>query len=247
MTEKNSAAVALITGASRRIGRQIAIELHRAGYNIAVHYHHSKDEAAELAQILNSQRTNSCTSFQADILDTQTLKLLVDKVANHWGQLDLLVNNASTFFPTPHITPNDDDWNNLMGTNLKAPYYLSLAAIPHLKKTAGNIINIVDIYGLQPLKNHSVYCMAKSALVMMTKSLAKDLAPEIRVNGVAPGAILWPENASTLDLEKQQTVINRTALKRQGSANDIAKTVRFLAMNADYVTGQIIKVDGGRF
>ena len=247
MSNTDTAPVAFLTGASRRIGKQTAIELHQAGYNIAIHYHQSSEAAQELAETLNQSRDNSCSIFQADITCTETLKPLIESVSKKWQRLDLLVNNASSFFPTSIEEPKLEEWDNLMGTNLKAPYFLSVAAVPELKKTKGNIINIIDIYGLQPLKNHSIYCMAKAGLAMMTKSLAIELAGDIRVNAVAPGAIIWPESNNPLNQERQQKIIQNTALKRQGSAEDIAKAVRFLAVDGSYVTGQIIKVDGGRF
>ncbi len=247
MSKNLSASVALITGASRRIGKQIAIELHRNQFNIVVHYHQSQQPAIELAETLNTIRQNSCIIIQADLTDNQALNLLVSKSAKQWGKIDLLVNNASTFFPTKLQDSNQSEWDNLFATNLKAPYFLSQAALPYLTETKGSIINIIDIYGIQPLLNHSIYCMAKAGLVMMTKSLAKELAPNIRVNGIAPGAILWPQTDAEEDRQKQQKIIQKTALKRQGAAEDIAKTVNFLALEANYITGQIIKVDGGRF
>ncbi len=248
MKQIQSTPVAFITGASKRIGRQIAIELHQAGFNVAVHYHHSVKQATELAKKLNCDREGSCEIFQADITQTQQLSPLIKSVIAKWQRLDLLINNASSFYPTPvSETEQQNHWDNLLGTNLKAPYFLSIAAIPALKKSQGSIINIVDIYALQPLLNHSIYSIAKAGLVMMTKSLATELAGDIRVNGVAPGAILWPENNTQEDSSKQKKIIQKTALKRQGSAEDIAKVVRFLALDADYITGQIIKVDGGRF
>jgi pteridine reductase len=247
MSKLEIAPVAFLTGASRRIGKQTAIELHQAGYNIAIHYHQSSQAAEELCETLNSIRDNSCVSFHADITRVESLQPLIDSVTQKWGRLDLMVNNASSFYPTSLTHPNLEEWDNLMGTNLKAPYFLSVAAIPELKKAKGNIVNLIDIYGLNPLKNHSIYCMAKAGLAMMTKSLALELAPDIRVNGVAPGAIIWPENNHLLNQQRQQKIIQKTALKRQGSAQDIAKAVRFLAIDGSYLTGQIIKVDGGRF
>ncbi len=247
MSKNLSASVALITGASKRIGKQIAIELHRNQFNIVVHYHQSQQPAIELAETLNTIRQNSCIIIQADLTDNQALNLLVSKSAKQWGKIDLLVNNASTFFPTKLQDSNQSEWDNLFATNLKAPYFLSQAALPFLTETKGSIINIIDIYGIQPLLNHSIYCMAKAGLVMMTKSLAKELAPNIRVNGIAPGAILWPQSDAEEDRQKQQKIIQKTALKRQGAAEDIAKTVNFLVLEANYITGQIIKVDGGRF
>jgi len=256
MAENSTPKVALISGASKRIGQQIARQLHRHNFNILVHYQHSKTEAKALAAELNQLRKNSCDIYQADITQIQTLKPLIKHTAECWGRLDLVINNASSFYPTPLTDSTQAEWDNLIGTNLKAPYFLSQAAVPHLQKSHGSIINIVDIYGIQPLANHSIYSIAKAGLVMMTKALATDLAPHIRVNGIAPGAIIWPENNSLEDTSdnssdkiseaKQQQIIQTTALKRQGCAEDIAHAVDFLAMDADYVTGQIIKVDGGR-
>jgi len=235
---------ALITGASRRIGAVIARTLHSAGMNITLHYRGSKDEAEAMAEAFNTTRENSCIALRLDLHDTTSLPQLIEQSQQHWGRLDCLVNNASSFYPTHVGKMTEQHWDDLMGSNLKAPLFLSQAAAPYLKQTQGNIINIVDIHAQQPMKNHTIYCAAKAGLAMMTKSLAKELGPDIRVNGVAPGAIMWPENE--LDAETQDEILGRTALKRSGMPEDIAATVLFLTKDAHYITGQIIPVDGGR-
>ncbi len=253
MTYPVSQKVAIITGASKRIGREIAIQLHKHGFNVAIHYHHSKIEAETLTKNLNSVRTHSAITVTGNLLNLEIFPQLVEAVIDKWGQLDLLVNNASSFYPSPvdesilNLESTQQSWDDLMGTNLKAPYFLSLASIPFLKLTQGKIINIVDIYGLKPLIHHSIYSMAKAGLVMMTKSLAKELAPDIEVNAIAPGAILWPENGAEISLEKQKKIVANTAMKKQGRPVDIANAVSFLACDSQYLTGNIIKVDGGRF
>ena len=235
---------ALITGASRRIGAVIARTLHAAGMNITLHYRGSQAEADALRDELNAQRENSCIAVRLDLHKTAELPALVEQSQQHWGRLDLLVNNASSFYPTHIGKMTEQHWDDLMGSNLKAPLFLSQAAIPALTSTQGSIVNIVDIHAEKPMKNHTMYCAAKAGLAMMTKSLAKELGPDIRVNGVAPGAIMWPENE--LDAETQEDIVNRTALKRSGMPEDIAATVLFLTRDAHYITGQIIPVDGGR-
>lgn len=244
MTQPTQIKTALITGAAARIGAQITRSLHAAGMNIIIHYRTSAEQANALRDELNLQRTNSAHTLQADLLDTPRLSTLVDQAAEVWGRLDVLVNNASSFYPTPVGDITEAHWDDLMGSNLKAPLFLSQAATPHLKQTQGCIINIVDIHGFRPMKEHPVYCAAKAGLAMLTQSLARELGPEIRVNGVAPGAIMWP--ASELDPGIQKSILERTALKRQGCPEDIAKTVKFLVLEGDYITGQVIPVDGGR-
>lgn len=235
---------ALITGASRRIGAVIARTLHSAGMNITLHYRGSKDDADKLANEFNQHRENSCIAIRLDLHDTATLPDLIEQSQQHWGQLDLLVNNASSFYPTHIGKMTEQHWDDLMGSNLKAPLFLSQAATPYLKQSKGCIVNIVDIHADKPMKNHTIYCAAKAGLAMITKSLAKELGPDIRVNGVAPGAIMWPENE--LDEVVQNDIVERTALKRSGMPDDIAAAVLFLARDAHYITGQIIPVDGGR-
>jgi len=234
----------LITGAAARIGAEIARTLHSSGMNIVIHYRSSAAKAEALSASLNEIRENSAQLLQADLLNTQSLDPLVEKAAAIWGGLDVLINNASSFYPTPVGTITEQHWDDLMGSNLKAPIFLSQAATPYLKQSQGCIINIVDIHGFRPMKEHPVYCAAKAGLAMVTQSLARELGPDVRVNGVAPGAIMWP--SSELDPEVQASILERTSLKRQGSPEDIANTVKFLVMDAGYITGQVIPVDGGR-
>lgn len=237
---------ALITGGARRIGAEIARMLHAEGMNIAIHYHSSSGEAQQLCDKLNGLRNNSAIILQANLLRVSELPTLVDQIIKHWGGLDALINNASTFYPTPIGEITEAHWDDLIGTNLKAPLFLSQAAAPHLKLTHGNIINIVDVHGFRPMKNHPVYCAAKAGLAMLTQSLAKELGPEVRVNGVAPGAIMWPESDVEQDAALREMILDRTALKRQGEPRDIAAAVRFLIRDAGYITGQVIPVCGGR-
>ncbi|MDH5766842.1 MAG: pteridine reductase [Gammaproteobacteria bacterium] len=237
---------ALITGAAKRIGAEISRILHAEGMNIVIHYRSSRDEAQALCNELNALRADSAIILAADLLKLSDINQLVKQATDYWGQLDVLINNASTFYPTPVGDITEHHWDDLLGSNLKAPLFLSQAASPELKKTHGNIINIVDVHGFRPMKNHPVYCAAKAGLAMLTQSLAKELGPEIRVNGVAPGAILWPESNMEQDIELRETILDRTALKRQGTPKDIAATVRFLIRDADYITGQVIPVCGGR-
>lgn len=236
--------VALITGAAQRIGAEIARTLHRAGMDIALHYHSSDAAARQLKQLLEAARPHSVRLIQADLQQTASTAQIIDRVDGWRGRLDLLVNNASSFHPTPLDSADRVQWQELMNINLTAPFFLSLAAAPLLKKRRGSIVNLVDIYADRPLKGHAIYSIAKAGSAMMVKSLARELGPEIRVNGVAPGAILWPEEG--LDKMIRESVIQRTCLERSGEPEDIAKTVRFLALEADYITGQIVAVDGGR-
>ncbi len=239
----SDAPVVLITGAAHRIGATTAKLLHQNGMNIVLHYRGSREAAQSVQKELNEKRENSVILIQADLHVTNGLSTLIEESVKAWGRLDALINNASSFYPTKIEKATEDHWDDLMGSNLKAPFFLSQAAAPHLKKTKGCIINIVDIHAERPLKTFPIYSMAKAGLAMMTKSLACELGPEIRVNGVAPGAILWPEN---LDEVAKQRIVSRTFLKRQGNPNDISKTILYLIKDAEYVTGQIIAVDGGR-
>lgn len=239
----SDAPVVLITGAAHRIGATTAKLLHQNGMNIVLHYRGSREAAQAVQTELNEKRENSVILIQADLHVTNGLSTLIEESVKAWGRLDALINNASSFYPTKIEKATEDHWDDLMGSNLKAPFFLSQAAAPHLKKTKGCIINIVDIHAERPLKTFPIYSMAKAGLAMMTKSLACELGPEIRVNGVAPGAILWPEN---LDEVAKQRIVSRTFLKRQGNPNDISKTILYLINDAEYVTGQIIAVDGGR-
>jgi pteridine reductase len=236
--------IALITGGSKRIGAVTTRLLHQAGYKVIIHYRSSQQEANDLAAELNSLRTDTATVIQGDLNDETIYQQLIDSAYQYWNQLDVLINNASSFYPTPIGSITLDDWNKLINSNMKAPLFLAQAATPYLKQTQGNIINMIDVHGQRPMKDHPVYCAAKAGLQMLTMSLAKDLGPEIRVNGVAPGAILWPEN--DMPDNTKQLILERTSLKRPGEPIDIAKTILFLANDANYITGQVIAVDGGR-
>lgn len=236
--------VALITGGAKRIGAETARTLHNAGLNIVVHYRSSRQEADELSNELNQLRQNSAHVIQGDLDDDTCYGRIIEDAAEAWGRLDVLVNNASSFFPTPVGTITLEHYNNLMNSNLKAPLFLSQAAAQFLKETRGCIVNMVDIHAFRPMRKHPVYCAAKAGLAMLTQSLAKELGPEIRVNGVGPGAILWPDN--DMDDDTKNFIIERTALKRHGESRDIAKAILFLTRDAGYITGHIIPVDGGR-
>ena len=235
---------ALVTGAGRRVGAAITRTLHGQGAGIAVHYRASATEAESLARELNDARPGSALAVQADLLETGRLPALVSKIVAHSGRLDILVNNASSFYPTPLADISDGQWEDLLGTNLKAPLFLARAALPHLKSSRGIIVNIVDIHAIRPLKNHTMYGAAKAGLGFLTRALARDLAPDIRVNGVAPGAILWPEGGVTDQM--RDSVLKQIPLRRLGEPDDIATCVLYLVRDAHYVTGQIIAVDGGR-
>ena len=234
----------LVTGAARRIGAAICKTLHGAGANIAVHYRGSESEASRLCRSLNDQRPDSAFAFRADITATAGIGEFIDRVIRKTGRLDALINNASTFYPTPIDTITEEQWDDLVGTNFKAPLFIASAAAPHLRRTRGVIINMIDIHARRPLEDHPIYGPAKAALAMLTLSLARDLGPEIRVNGVAPGAILWPE--SGLTDESKRKIIGCVPLQRTGSPEDIAGCVLYLVRDAAYVSGQIIAVDGGR-
>jgi len=237
--------VVLITGGAKRVGAATCRRLHAAGANIMLHYRASAGEARLLQAELNHQRKDSVALIQADLLDVAKLPSLVDQTVQRFGKLDALINNASSFFQTPvgEITPAA--WEDLIGTNLRAPLFVAQAAAPALKKAQGAIVNITDIHAERPLKNYVVYSVAKSGLVGLTRSLARELAPEVRVNAVAPGPILWPDD-ETFDELSRQRIISHTPLKREGTPEDIAKAVHFLLAEATYVTGETINVDGGR-
>jgi pteridine reductase len=236
--------VALVTGAARRVGAAVAKRLHAEGACVAVHYRSSAVDADELVAELNGSRPDSAVAFQADLLDTRSLPQLVADVLDWKGRLDVLVNNASTFYPTPIGEITEQHWTDLVGSNLKAPLFLSQAAAPSLRDTGGSIVNMIDIHAQRPLRDHPVYGPAKAGLAMLTRSLAKDLAPDVRVNGVAPGAILWPE-ADMTDANKE-SILTQVPLGRAGDPGDIAGCILYLVRDATYVTGQIIAVDGGR-
>jgi len=242
--EHSSKRVALVTGSARRIGAELVRRLHAEGLRVILHYNGSEHAAQEIADELNSIRKDSITIIQFNLLNIDQLGTFTNRVLAIWGRLDILVNNASTFYPTPLQDISLDQWHNLVGVNLQAPLFLTKALAPSLAKHQGCIINIVDIHSERPLKGYTIYCIAKAGLAMLTKSLARELAPNIRVNGISPGAIMWPE---VEDYEPMhQEIIERTALKREGHPTDIADTVWFLANSANYITGQIIAVDGGR-
>jgi pteridine reductase len=236
--------VALITGGVRRIGAAIARTLHDEGMNLVLHYRSSIIEAEKLRGELSKKRPNSVLLLRADLRDTHCLGDLIEQAATHWGRLDLLVNNASSFYPTPLNSATEAQWDDLMGSNLKAPFFLAQAGAPYLRTSRGNIINIVDIHAERPMAEHPIYCAAKAGLAMLTQALALELGPKVRVNGVAPGAILWPEgNASQ---ETRDHILSRVVLRCLGDPGHIARTVLFLVRDGDYITGQIIAVDGGR-
>lgn len=235
--------VVLITGAAHRIGATTARMLHAEGLNILLHYRNSRDAAESLQAELNAIRADSVHLIQADLHDTAKLPALIEQAIQIWGRLDVLINNASSFYATPIGTVTETQWEDLIGSNLKAPFFLSQAAAPYLRQQHGCIVSIVDIHAERPLKEFPVYSMAKAGLVMLTKSLACELGPEVRVNAVAPGAILWPEN---LGENEKQKIISRTFLKRQGAPDDIARAILYLIRDAGYMSGQVLTVDGGR-
>src|SRR6202011_276177 len=226
---------ALVTGAARRVGASIARALHGAGANVVLHYRSSGDDAARLAAELNQLRPGSAATAEGDLLQGPALPALVSEVAHVFGGLDILANNASTFYPTPLGDITEIDWDDLVGTNLRAPLFLAQAAAPALHERRGLIINVADIHGLKPLRRYPVYSLAKAGLIILTKSLARELGPHVRVNAVAPGPVMWPEDAP--DKALQEKITSRTALKRPGSAEDVARTCLFFATSAPYVTG----------
>lgn len=236
--------VALITGAAHRIGATIARTLHAEGMNIVVHYRQSREGAQKLQAELNDRRAESCVLIQANLHETKKITEMVREAIKAWGRIDAIINNASSFYPTPMGKIDEKAWDDLIGSNLKAPLFLCQAAAPQLKKHHGCIVNIVDIHADRPLKQHPVYSIAKAGLVMLTKCMARELGPEVRANAIAPGAILWPEN--DMDELTKQRIISGTTLKRQGTPQDIANAVRFLVRDANYMSGQVITVDGGR-
>jgi pteridine reductase len=235
---------ALVTGAAKRIGAVIARSLHAAGANVAIHYYKSADAAQALVADLEEARPASAFAVSADVRDVRALERMAREVVERAGRLDVLVNNASNFYPTRLGTITEEQWDDLVGSNLKAPLFLTQALLPALRAARGVIVNIVDVHAQRPLRDHPVYGAAKAGLAMLTRSLAKDLGPDIRVNGVSPGAILWPEEGMSDAL--RAGIIKQTALKRAGEPEDVAAAVLFLVRDAPYVTGQIIAVDGGR-
>ena len=242
--EQSMNKTALITGAAARLGARTARFLHEAGYDIVIHYRRSKEPAIKLADELNEIRPRSATTIAGDLLDIENIPRIIEEAAGFNNRLDVLVNNASSFFSTPLGEVEPSHWDDLIGSNMKAPFFLSQQAAPWLKQHRGCIVNMVDVHGFRPKLGYSVYSMAKAANAMMVKSLARELGPDVRVNGVAPGVILWPEHDLT-DTDKER-ILSRVALGRAGDPDDIAKAIRFLVMDADYITGHIIPVDGGR-
>lgn len=234
----------LITGGARRLGAAIARHLHAAGANILIHHRASGAEALALADELNRTRPGSAATHAADLLDVGAMPGIVAAAVGAFGRLDVLINNASTFYPTPVGEITLAAWDDLMGTNLRAPLFLSQAAAPELRLRRGLVLNLVDIHAFRPLKRHPVYCAAKAGLVMLTQSLARELGPEVRVNAIAPGPVLWPEG--DMDGKLKAEIIERTALKRIGSPEDIARAALFFVRDAPYVTGQVLPIDGGR-
>ncbi|MGN2245295.1 pteridine reductase [Frateuria sp. GZRR35] len=244
MSPQHPRPVALVTGGARRVGASIARTLHAAGYDLALHYRHSADEAATLLAELEHARTGSTLAVQADLAAVDHLPTLVDQVLARFGQLDALVNNASAFFPTPVGSATPAQWDELFASNARAPFFLAQAAWPALREARGAIVNLVDIYAERALADHPIYVMAKAALAAMTRTLAQDMAPDVRVNGVAPGAVLWPSDGK--DYDDRAAMLARTPLQRAGTPEDVASAVLWLLRDAPFVTGQIIRVDGGR-
>lgn len=238
--------VVLVTGGAKRVGAAICRRLHAAGARLAVHYRSSAHEALALQNELNELRPDSAAVFQADLLDLNALPQLVRRVIEKFGRLDALVNNASSFYPTPLAEVDDLQWDDLLGTNLKVPLFLAQAAVAELSRQHGCIVNIADIHAERPMRGYLLYSVAKAGLVALTRGLAQEMAPQVRVNAVAPGVIMWPEGEAWMDAEQRSKIVAHTLLKREGEPDDIAKTVQFLLNDAPYITGQVIAVDGGR-
>lgn len=239
-----SGKVALITGGARRVGAAVCRALHAEGMNLVIHYRSSKADAHALQNELQAARADSVLLVQGDLLSIAKVENLVQETVNAHRRLDVLINNASSFYPTPVGEATEKQWDDLVGTNFKAPFFLAQAAAPFLKKTGGCIVNMVDIHADRPLKQYPIYSAAKAGLVMLTKALARELAPEVRVNAIAPGTILWPEQ--DMDELTQQRVLSKVPQKRSGDPQDIARTLLFLVRDAGYINGQVIAVDGGR-
>jgi len=238
--------VVLVTGGAKRIGAAISRRLHALGANMVLHYRSSENEARNLCDELNACRPDSAAVCRADLLDLAALPSLVAQAVGHFGRLDALVNNASSFYATPLAEVDERQWHDLLGTNLRAPLFLAQAAAAELRRRHGCIVNIADIHAERPMQGHLLYSVAKAGLVALTRALAQEMAPQVRVNAVAPGVILWPEDASWLDEEQRRRIVAHTLLKREGEPDDVARAVAFLIQDAPYVTGEVIAVDGGR-
>lgn len=239
-----AAPVALVTGSARRLGAAISRALHAAGFDLALHYRNSREEVESLAAELERARPGSTLILQADLADIERVPELVASTTRHFGRLDALVNNASGFSPTPIGQATPAQWDALFASNARAPFFLAQAAASHLREAGGAIVNLTDIYGERPLHEHTIYCMAKAALLMATRSLALELGPQVRVNAVSPGAVLWPENST--DIAAHDALLARTPLARTGTPEEVAEAVRWLLQDASYSTGQVLYLDGGR-
>lgn len=238
--------VALVTGSAHRLGAHTARTLHARGWNLVIHYRSREEQANALIEQMNGQRPGSACALQADLSQTSAVNSLASEAVAQWGRLDALVNNASVFYPTPTAKASEDDWNTILNTNLRAPFFLLQACLPELRKNRGSVVNLIDIYSEKPIDDHPLYCASKAGLAALTRSWAKDLAPDVRVNGVSPGAILWPEGEAEMDQSAQQAILDKTPLARTGNPDDIAETIAFLICDAPFITGQVIAVDGGR-
>lgn len=241
-----TAPVALITGAAHRLGAKTAQVLHARGWNLVIHYRSQKQKAEALAGDLNQTRSGSAVTLQADLSNLEEVQQLAEQSLALWDRLDGLVNNASVFYPNPTDEATAQDWERILNTNLRAPFFLLQACLPALRDSTGGVVNLIDIYSERPLPEHPLYCASKAGLAALTKSWAKDLAPSVRVNGVSPGAILWPEGEAELDRSHQLAILEKTPLARTGTPEDIAGAIAFLLCDAPFITGQILPVDGGR-
>ena len=244
MTNSLEGKVLLVTGGAHRIGAAVAHFLHQRGARLVVHYHTSRQQAVSLRDRLNTLRRNSVTLAQGDLKNLSEIRRILDDAMGREGRLDGLINNASRFYPTPLDSANEQQWHDLISTNMMAPYFLSQWAAPYLRESGGSIINITDIYAGKPLAGHSIYCSSKAGLVSLTRSLAVELGPHIRVNAIAPGAVLWPADGSAEDVRSE--IVSRTPLKQTGEPEDIAQAVHFLLTAARFMTGQVLHLDGGR-